>query len=161
MGLFSFLKKSGAKILTREKTNRVSDAETKRLEAEIAKRQKLIVLKGVVDSLGIKVRNMELDLHGDVVTVYGQTRSQAEKEKAILALGNVAGIKAVDDRLSVDKPAQESRFYTVKKGDTLSKIAKRYFGDPMKYMKIFKANQPMLKDPNKIYPGQTLRIPNR
>ena len=161
MGLFSFLKKSGAKVLTKKNAREVTTPETIRLENEIIKQQKLILLKGVVDSLGIKVRNMQLDLHDDVVTIYGQTRSQSEKEKAILALGNVSGIAKVDDRLSVDKPAQESEFYTVKRGDSLSKIAKRYYGDPMKYMKIFKANQPLLKDPDKIYPGQTLRIPKR
>jgi len=49
--------------------------------------------------------------------------------------------------------------YEVQKGDSLSKIAKRYYGDPMKYKELFAANQPMLEDPNKIYPGQVLRIP--
>jgi nucleoid-associated protein YgaU len=49
--------------------------------------------------------------------------------------------------------------YTVQKGDTLSKISKQFYGDANKYMKIFDANKPMLSDPNKIYPGQNLRIP--
>ncbi len=53
----------------------------------------------------------------------------------------------------------ESDTYTVKSGDTLSGIAKSVYGDASKYMKIFEANKPMLSDPNKIYPGQVLRIP--
>ena len=53
----------------------------------------------------------------------------------------------------------ESQFYTVKKGDTLSKIAKEFYGEASKYPQIFAANKPMLKHPDKIYPGQMLRIP--
>lgn len=159
MGLFSFLKKSGAKILTKKNTAKAENAEVKKLREQIQKQQKLIVLKGVVDSMKIKVANMELDLHGDVVTVYGQAKSQADKEKVVLALGNVAGIGGVDDRISVTNPEPEAKFYTVKKGDSLSKIAKRFYGDPMKYKVIFKANRPLLKSADLIYPGQTLRIP--
>jgi len=161
MGLFSFLKKSGAKVLTKKNTAKVENAETKRLQEQIQKQQKLILLRGVVDSLKIKVSNMEIDLHGDTVTAYGQTKSQADKEKVILALGNVAGIGSVDDRISVTNPEPEATFYTVKKGDTLSKIAKRYYGDATKYKAIFKANQPLLKSADLIYPGQTLRIPKK
>jgi len=49
--------------------------------------------------------------------------------------------------------------YTVKSGDSLSKIAKAHYGDAMKYPVIFEANKPQLTDPDKIYPGQVLRIP--
>ena len=79
----------------------------------------------------------------------------------IIALGNVGGIGKVDDRISVSKPEPEATFYTVKRGDSLSKIAKKMYGDAKLYKKIFEANQPMLKDPNLIYPGQTLRIPQK
>jgi len=77
----------------------------------------------------------------------------------ILSLGNVGGIASVDDRISVDKEEPAAEFYTVKKGDSLSKIAKRYYGDPMKYKQLFEANRPLLKDPNKVFPGQQIRIP--
>lgn len=80
-----------------------------------------------------------------------------------MTIGNVNGIAAVDDRISVlasAPAAPEAVFYEVKSGDTLGKIAKAHYGDPMKYMQIFEANQPMLKDPNMIYPGQMLRIPS-
>ena len=62
-------------------------------------------------------------------------------------------------RRSQPTPAPESRFYTVKSGDTMSKIAKEVYGDANAYQKIFVANQPMLTDPNKIFPGQVLRVP--
>ena len=52
-----------------------------------------------------------------------------------------------------------ARFHTVMRGDTLSKIAKNFYGDAMKYPLIFEANKPMLSHPDKIYPGQVLRIP--
>ncbi len=53
----------------------------------------------------------------------------------------------------------ESTYREVKSGDTLSKIAKEAYGDANAYMKIFEANKPMLSNPDKIYPGQKLRIP--
>ncbi len=159
MGLFSFLKKAGANVLTNKAAKAVRTPEIIAMEEEVLRKQKLILLNGVVSGMKSKIKNFEIDLNGDRVTVYGQAPSTAVKEKVILALGNVGGISSVDDRISVVKPAPESIFYEVKKGDTLGKIAAKYYGDAKKYNKIFKANQPMLKDPNKIYPGQKLRIP--
>jgi nucleoid-associated protein YgaU len=49
----------------------------------------------------------------------------------------------------------------VKSGDTLSAIAKQFYGDAGRYSAIFEANKPMLKDPDEIYPGQVLRIPQQ
>ena len=162
MGLFSFLKNAGAKIFgntATPKTNTtLSEVDTKKA-ADIARRQKVIVLKGVVNSLNLDVQDLDVDFYEDTVTVYGSVDSQAEKEKVILALGNVAGVASVDDRMIVENPAAEAVFYEVKKGDSLSKIAKTHYGNAMKYPMIFDANKPMLKDPNKIYPGQVLRIP--
>ena len=159
MGLFDFLKSAGAKALTKKNAKTIKTPETIKLEEEILKKQKLVLLKGIVDSLGIKVANLSLDLNGEKVTVYGQTKTQSEKEKVILAIGNVSGISKVDDRISVTNPEPEAQFYTVKRGDSLSKISKKYYGDAKKYKVIFEANKPMLKDPNLIYPGQVLRIP--
>jgi nucleoid-associated protein YgaU len=93
-------------------------------------------------------------------------QSQADREKIVLVVGNTEGISKVDDRLELAVAKQEvkkepaARFYTVVKGDTLSKIAKAHYGDAMKYPVIFEANKPMLIDPDKIYPGQVLRIPD-
>ena len=60
-------------------------------------------------------------------------------------------------RMSTENPY--AQYYVVKKGDTLSKIAEEYYGDKMLYPKIFEANKDVLQDPNKIKPGQRLRIP--
>lgn len=162
MGLFSFLKNAGAKIFntvtgTKEEA-KISEEEAKIAE-DIARKQKIIVLKGVVSNLSIDVEDLEVDFYDDTVTVYGKVDSQENKEKVILALGNVAGVASVDDRMIVHNPAPAAVFYEVKKGDSLSKIAKAHYGNAMKYPTIFEANKPMLKDPNKIYPGQVLRIP--
>ena len=97
---------------------------------------------------------------GDKVKVSGSVDTQENKEKVVLLVGNVEGVASVDDQLTVANPEPESVFYEVKSGDTLSKIAKHYYGDANKYPKIFEANKPMLKDADEIYPGQRLRIPD-
>ncbi len=76
-----------------------------------------------------------------------------------MAAGNVAGITKVDDQVKVADSAPEAEFYTVKSGDTLSAISKTVYGNANEYNKIFEANKPMLTHPDKIYPGQVLRIP--
>jgi nucleoid-associated protein YgaU len=68
-------------------------------------------------------------------------------------------VEAVNDMLVVNEPAPEAVFHTVVSGDNLSKIAKAHYGDANKYPVIFEANRPMLSHPDKIYPGQMLRIP--
>lgn len=55
--------------------------------------------------------------------------------------------------------ADGARTYTVQAGDSLSKISKKYYGDANQYMKIFEANRDAVNDPNKIFPGQTLKVP--
>ncbi|MCY1463710.1 putative protein YgaU [compost metagenome] len=86
--------------------------------------------------------------------------SQEEKEKIILAAGNIAGVAGVEDEITVTGPVVKAAvFVTVVKGDTLSAISLRVYGDANKYNKIFEANKPMLTHPDKIYPGQQLRIP--
>ena len=90
----------------------------------------------------------------------GVAPDQATKEKIVLCCGNVAAVAKVNDMLTVATPAEpESTYREVKSGDTLSKIAKEAYGDANAYMKIFEANKPMLSNPDKIYPGQMLRIP--
>jgi nucleoid-associated protein YgaU len=93
------------------------------------------------------------------VSVFGVAPNQETKEKIALCCGNVAGVAKVNNMMSVDQSAPEATYYTVVSGDTLSKISKTNYGDANKYMAIFEANKPMLSDPNKIYPGQVLRIP--
>ena len=110
--------------------------------------------------MGLGNPNVQATVDGDKVTVTGEVGSQEEKEKILLALGNIAGVATVDDQITVAGPvAQAAQFVTVEKGDTLSAISKRVYGDPNKYQKIFEANKPLLSHPDKIYPGQVLRIP--
>lgn len=147
MGLFSFIKNAGSKLFGGKK-----EEETK---VEMTRQQ---ALAQEVQRLGIPISNLNIDL-GQAVVVSGRTDTNADREKIILALGNVEGVTAVQDHIDVTNPEPEAVFYEVKKGDSLSKISKTQYGDPMQYMKIFDANKPMLKDPNEIYPGQILRIP--
>jgi LysM repeat protein len=94
-----------------------------------------------------------------IASVFGVAPDQATKEKIVLCAGNVSGVAQVKDMMSVDKSEPESKFYTVVSGDMRSKISKAQYGDANAYMKIFEANKPMLSHPDKIYPGQVLRIP--
>ena len=102
---------------------------------------------------------MSYDAAAGKVTVYGVAPDQQTKEKIVLCCGNVAGVSSVNDMMSVDQSSAESKYYTVVSGDTLSKIAKQFYGNANDYPKIFEANKPMLSNPDKIYPGQKLRIP--
>lgn len=158
MGLFSFLKKAGSNIFSKTKEEAPSAASNEELQ-ELLRSQRENLLKTEVNTLNFEVENFDLKLDDDAVTVYGQVKSQEEKEKVILAIGNTEGVATVDDRMSVTEPAEESQFHTVESGDSLSKISKEYYGDPMKYNDIFEANKPMLKSVDLIYPGQVLRIP--
>lgn len=153
MGLFSFLKKAGSGAL-KEK-----EAAAKAAADEASKAYKNDLLADIVKSLGISIKDLSVNLIDDVVIVSGVAHSQSDKEKIVLSLGNVEGVSAVDDRISVEIIEPAAVFYEVKSGDSLSKIAKAHYSDANKYMEIFEANKPLLKDPNKIYPGQVLRIP--
>jgi len=148
MGLFSFIKNAGKKIFGKkeEKTEAV---------APISKTD---LLKAEVQKLGIPVSDLNVEV-SEMITVSGRTDTNADREKIILAMGNIDNIGAVEDNIAVNNPEPEATFHVVKSGDTLSKISKEVYGDPMKYNVIFEANRPMLKDPDEIYPGQTLRIP--
>jgi nucleoid-associated protein YgaU len=116
-------------------------------------------LKAEVKSLGLSVKDLNVSVEGDKVKVSGAASDQATKEKLVLALGNVAGVASVEETVMAASADPASIIYTVRKGDTLWAISKAHYGEGSKYMAIFEANRPMLKDPDKIYPGQALRIP--
>lgn len=153
MGLFSFLKGAGSNIFNKITGNKEVAAEPAKVELS-----KTEALKAEIAKLGLPVENLEISL-GEQVIVNGKTLDNATREKVILALGNVEGVTSVDDRMEVENPEPEAVFYTVQKGDSLSKIAKVQYGNAMAYNAIFEANKPMLSHPDKIYPGQVLRIP--
>ncbi len=150
MGLFSFIKDAGAKIFGIGKTTaeETAERETKLVEA--------------VKALDFNVSDLNVKVDGETAVVTGEAESQSVKEKVILVVGNTEGIATVDDQMTVAPVEEEepvAQFHTVVRGDTLSKIAKKFYGDAMKYPVIFEANKPMLTHPDKIYPGQVLRIP--
>ncbi|MCD1627080.1 MAG: peptidoglycan-binding protein LysM [Paracoccaceae bacterium] len=137
MGLFNFWKKSGKKVAGGDDEAPSADA----LRKEVA-------------DLGLDTKGAEITVEGDKVTVSGGSLSAEEREKVILAVGNVEGVASVE----ADQ-ADDAVFHTVEKGDTLSAIAKKTLGNANRYNEIFEANKPMLSHPDKIYPGQVLRIP--
>ena len=102
---------------------------------------------------------LTISLSGDDVILTGEVEQQTDAEKIVLAVGNVEGVDRVDNQMNVVEPKPEAQFHTVEKGEWLSKIAAKYYGDATKYNDIFEANKPMLSHPDKIYPGQVLRIP--
>ena len=153
MGLIDFVRSAGEKIFG---TTEAAAAPTKD-EAVLSKRA--TALEDHVKRLGLAVDGLKIKVAEDVAYVKGAVATQDVREKVVLAVGNVEGIARVEDRLEVTNPQPEARYYTVVKGDTLSKIAKAQYGDANKYPQIFEANKPMLKDPDRIYPGQVLRIP--
>ena len=160
MGLFSFLKKAGASALTKKEVAKVEKTdEILKLEEKLLNKQKTLVLESIIGSLGIKVQDLKVNFAKEKATVSGTVANNEEREKIVLALGNVSGVAKVDDRMIVKKKSPEAVFYTVQKGDTLGKIAKEHYGKAGLYKEIFKANQPMLKSADLIYPGQVLRIP--
>lgn len=150
MGLLSFFKGVGEKVFKKE------EAAVPAPEAEPLRASALLAH---VKALGLKYNNLTVKTSGDTVTIEGEVANQEDAEKIALAVGNVEGVQVVDNRLKVATPAPEATYHTVEKGDTLSKIAQKVYGDMMKYPVIFEANKPMLSDPDKIYPGQVLRIP--
>jgi nucleoid-associated protein YgaU len=121
--------------------------------------QKAAALVRLVEQMGLTVEHLGIQVDGERVMLTGTTDSQETREKLVLMIGNVQGVGQVDTQLQVGQPAPEARFYTVKRGDTLSKIAQAHYGDANQYPRIFEANRPLLRDPDEIYPGQMLRIP--
>jgi nucleoid-associated protein YgaU len=90
----------------------------------------------------------------------GLVKNDEEKNKIWDAIKTVPDWRNdIIGDINVDPNAPRVSTYTVKSGDTLSKIAKEHLGDANAYMKIFEANKDQLSDPDKIKPGQVLKIP--
>ncbi len=165
MSLLSFVKEAGEKLFGRGQAQ-AAMADVKADPADPAKIK--AANDAAADAIVDYIKTQNLTTTGLTVTfdgatatasVFGVAADQATKEKVALCCGNVAGVVAVNNMMSVDQSAPEAKYYTVVSGDNLSKISKAQYGDPNKYMVIFEANKPMLTHPDKIYPGQVLRIP--
>jgi len=157
MGLFSFIKNAGVKIFGgKTDAEKVAEAAAEVLRVESAA---AATLEETIRDLQLQVEGLSVHINGDQATISGMAYDQATKEKVVLVVGNSNGIATVDDQMTVEHVEPEAQFHTVVSGDTLGKIAKKYYGNAMKYPVIFDANKPMLKSPDLIYPGQVLRIP--
>lgn len=152
MGLIDFVRSAGEKLFGNEEKENAAKAEA---------------LVRFVNKLGLPIQGLKIEVEDEVAKVSGTAPDQATREKVVLAIGNTNGITRVDDRMtvtppkakSVEPPKPAAVYYTVVSGDTLGGIAKKQYGAASKYPVIFEANKPMLSDPDKIYPGQVLRIP--
>lgn len=154
MGLIQFIKDAGSKLLGQDDAQQQAEAQAADTANDALRSLSLV---RHVKALGLAVDDLQVEVDGDTCCVKGSVPDQETKEKIALAVGNTAGIATVDDRLEVTGP--KAVFYTVVPGDTLSKIAREHYGEANKYHAIFEANKPMLEHPDKIFPGQVLRIP--
>ena len=158
MGLFSFIKDAGEKLFGGKEAQAATPAAPSQDELN-AKAAQAIAAYIASQNLGASNVQVTYDATQGKVTVQGDAPTQAAKEKVTLCCGNVASVTSVENLMSVTHPEPQAQFHDVVRGDTLSAIAKKFYGDANKYPVIFEANKPMLTHPDKIYPGQKLRIP--
>ena len=146
MGLFDFVKDVGRQVFN-------TDSEA----ADNIKQHLEIKTSGI--------SNLDVKFDDGVATICGDCKNEAVRDSAILIAGNIQGVeKVVADDLKApapkpEEPVEKVEFYEIVSGDTLGGIAKRHYGSASKYMKIFEANRDIISDPNKIYPGQKIRLP--
>ncbi len=141
MGLFDFAKDLGKKLFGS------NDDPAAKIGESIA------AANPGVEDLGVTFED-------GVVHLSGKAASAEAMEKAVLMAGNVKGVTEVKiDGMDAPEPEPAVVYYTIVSGDSLSKIAKAHYGNPMDYPKIFDANKEVIKDPDLIYPGQKIRIP--
>jgi len=141
MGLFDFAAEFGKKLFGK------NDDAAEKIQQDIEKNNP------GMSGLGVEYQN-------GVVTLSGRAESADAMEKAVLMAGNVQGVHAVNaDTVAAPAQTVSIEYYTIVKGDTLSGIAKRFYGNAMDYPLIFEANREVIKDPDLIYPGQKIRIP--
>ena len=141
MSLFDFVKDIGKKVFGKEAE--ASD----RIKEEIER-----------DNPGVSGLNVRYE--DGVVSLSGQAESPEAMEKAVLIAGNIKGVAEVKaEEMTAPAQTAEVEFYVIKKGDTLSAIAKKFYGNANAYPRIFEANREVIKDADLIFPGQKIRIP--
>lgn len=179
MGMFDFIKNAGEKIFKPGEAKKEAaikahmdsfsgdfsgvsvevDGDLATLTGSVpsmAAREKAVLITGNID--GVDKVDDQLVVNAPAVVAaapdFSNVSGGVASTEAALGAGAAMGGLA-----SAGGGEAESQFYTVKSGDTLSKIAKEFYGEANKYPQIFEANKPMLTHPDKIYPGQMLRIP--
>ncbi len=143
MGLFDFVSDIGKKIFSKEEE--ASQAVTKHIEE---------------DNPGVE--NVSVTVENGVANIQGEALSAEALEKAVLMVGNIFGINSVTNNVTINNGetlAGDDEFYVIQKGDTLWKIAEKAYGNGAKYNAIVDANKEVIKDADKIFPGQKIRLP--
>ena len=141
MGLFDFFKDMGEKIFGSE-----DEAAEK--------------IKENIEASNPGIQDLNVTYNDGVVELSGTADSAEAMEKAVLMAGNVKGVSEVKaDGVSAPPQPAPVEYYVIQKGDSLSAIAKRYYGNAKDYPRIFDANREVIKNPDLIYPGQKIRIP--
>lgn len=142
MGLFDFARNIGKKIFGSD-----DDDASEKLQAHIEE-----------DNPGVE--GLKVEVKDGVATIKGEAKSASAYEKAVLMAGNALGIEEVKaDELVSPAQTVEVTYYEVAKGDSLWKIAEKFYGNGSKYTGIFEENREVIKDPDLIFPGQKIRIP--
>lgn len=165
MGMFSFIKEAGEQLFGHKEVEKAAEAAagdpaTQATLDELNTKAAHAIRDYIeTQNLGVSGLYVSFDGASGKVTVQGEAPTQEASEKVTLCCGNVGGVTEVENLMSVAEPADEARYHDVVRGDTLSAIAKTYYGNANRYPVIFEANKPMLSHPDKIYPGQKLRIP--
>lgn len=162
MGMISFLKDAGEKLFGGKPAIAAAQAEPSNADKLAAANQEAAAaIRTYLKTQNLPADDLDIRFNGadQIVTVAGLVPSQSTREKVVVCCGNVAGVAAVADEMQCAEPADECTYHTVARGDTLSAIAKSVYGNANLYPAIFEANQPMLSSPDRIYPGQVLRIP--
>jgi nucleoid-associated protein YgaU len=144
MGLFDFVKDIGKKLFPPEA--KPEDAATK--------------IRQEIEAANLGIAGLQVAYTDGKCSLAGECPSAEAMQKAVLIAGNVQGVAEVNiAALNVPQPKEIVEYYIIQKGDTLSKVAKQYYGDANKYQRIFEANREVIKDANLIYPGQKIRVP--
>ncbi len=164
MGLFDFAKNFGKNIFGGDDDTEVA---SQKLQAHIEE-----------DNPGIS--DLQVSVEDGVATITGEAESSSAYEKAVLMAGNALGVETVeageltladqaidssseemldDDSGQVIQQTPNVTYYEIQKGDSLWKIADKFYGDGTKHTKIFADNREVIKDPDLIFPGQKIRIP--
>ncbi|WP_274474164.1 peptidoglycan-binding protein LysM [Mangrovimonas aestuarii] len=162
MGLIAFKKEAGARLLGRRARVLTKAASALKLKFSEEKTDGASAkrLEETIRDLDLEVHGLKVKIYGNSATITGIAFDSSTKEKIVLVVGNSKGIAEVDDQMTVEHVEPEAQFHTVINGDSLSKISKKYYGSSSKHPEIFEANKPMLSNPDMIYPGQVLRIPD-
>lgn len=152
MGLLAFAKDIGSKLFNKDEE--AAEKITNHIKAS-----------------NLDIRDLNVTFQDGKATVIGTTDSAEAAQKAVLLAGNVKGVSEVVPKIdivevtSAGKDASAAlepgnvQYYEIASGDTLSKIAQKFYQNANQYQRIFEANREVIKDPDLIYPGQKIRIP--